>query len=138
MVYIYSYIYKFTIKCHSWSRLPHPQSRDSQGQEMFLAPSADKQIHITVKQSAQTTISPALSMLRSKGLSSCSKMKWWATPSSKQRKPWPGNVFSILCEKTCNYDTGYSNRLSLPPTSNTKVKGIESKQHERVMKYIYI
>ena len=25
-------------------RLPHPQSGDSQGQETFLAPSADKQI----------------------------------------------------------------------------------------------
>ena len=32
-------------------RLLHPQSRDSQGQETFLAPSADKQ-------SAQTTIRP--------------------------------------------------------------------------------
>ena len=26
-------------------RLPHPESRDSQGQETFLAPSADKQTH---------------------------------------------------------------------------------------------
>ena len=49
-MYIYIYIhththththtYKFTSKCH---RLPHPQSRDSQDQEMVLAPSADKQ-----------------------------------------------------------------------------------------------
>ena len=34
------YIYKFISGCH---RLPHPRSGDSQGQEMFLAPSADKQ-----------------------------------------------------------------------------------------------
>ena len=26
-------------------RLPHPRGRDSQGQETFLAPSADKQTH---------------------------------------------------------------------------------------------
>ena len=26
-------------------RAPHPRSEDSQGQETFLAPSADKQIH---------------------------------------------------------------------------------------------
>ena len=38
-------------------RLPHPQSRDSQGQETFLAPSVDKKT-CTITQSAQTTISP--------------------------------------------------------------------------------
>ena len=40
-IYImYIHIHTFTSKCH---RLPHPRSGDSQGQEMFLAPSADKQ-----------------------------------------------------------------------------------------------
>ena len=41
-VYICIYVYKFTKKCHSQAT-PHPQSRDSQGQETFLAPSPDKQ-----------------------------------------------------------------------------------------------
>ena len=36
-----SYIYKFSSKCHV--RIPYLQSRDSQAQETFLAPSADKQ-----------------------------------------------------------------------------------------------
>ena len=40
-IYIYIHIYKFTSTCHSQTT-PSP-SRDSQGQEMFLAPSAGKQ-----------------------------------------------------------------------------------------------
>ena len=40
-IYIYIYIYKF-IK-NAIVRLPHPWSGDSQGQETFLAPPADKQ-----------------------------------------------------------------------------------------------
>ena len=54
-------------------RLPHPRSGDSQGQETFLTPSADKQIR-----SHDTECSnhhPSLGTLRSKGLSR-SKMKW--------------------------------------------------------------
>ena len=35
------YIYKFT--SNTIVRVPHPWSGDSQGQETFLAPSADKQ-----------------------------------------------------------------------------------------------
>ena len=38
-------------------RLPHSRNGDSQGQETFLAPSADKQT-ATMTQSAQTTIPP--------------------------------------------------------------------------------
>ena len=38
-------------------RLPHPQSGDSQGQETFLAPSADKQTR-NYDTSAQTTNPP--------------------------------------------------------------------------------
>ena len=52
--------------------LPHPWSADSQGQETFLAPSADKQIR-----NYDTEFSnhhPSLSTLRSKRLSR-SKMK---------------------------------------------------------------
>ena len=49
-IYIYIYKYKLTSKCanslvNAIVRLPHPRSRDSQGQETFLAPSADKQTH---------------------------------------------------------------------------------------------
>ena len=54
-------------------RLPHPRSGDSQGQETFLAPSADKQTR-----NYDTEFSnhhPSLSTQRSKGLSR-SKMKW--------------------------------------------------------------
>ena len=52
VIYIYIYIYIYThIHTHTHTnlpvnaivRLPHPWSRDSQGQETFLAPSADKQ-----------------------------------------------------------------------------------------------
>ena len=41
-MYINIYIY-INLPVNSIVRLPHPQSRDSQGQEKFLAPSADKQ-----------------------------------------------------------------------------------------------
>ena len=51
-------------------RLPHPRSGDSQGQETFLAPSADKQTR-----NYDTAHHPSLSTLRLKGLSR-RKMKW--------------------------------------------------------------
>ena len=55
-------------------RLSHPRSGDSQGQETFLAPSADKQ---TCKyDTGYSNHHASLSTLRSRGLSS-SKMKWW-------------------------------------------------------------
>ena len=54
-------------------RLPHPWSGDSQGQETFLAPSADKQIPNFDIECSNHHLS--LSTLRSKGLS-CRKMKW--------------------------------------------------------------
>ena len=42
-IYIYIYIYIYTnLAVNAIVRLHHPQSRDSQGQETFLAPSADK------------------------------------------------------------------------------------------------
>ena len=56
-------------------RLPHPRSGDGQGQEMFLAPSADKQTcNYDTECSNQHS---SLSTLRPKGLSH-SKMKWRA------------------------------------------------------------
>ena len=48
-------------------RLPHPQSGDSQGQEMSLAPSADKQTHNYDTECSNPH--PSISTLRSKGLS---------------------------------------------------------------------
>ena len=54
-------------------RLPHPWSGDSQGQERFLASSADKQ---TCNYDTEcSNHHPSLSTLRPKGLSR-SKMKW--------------------------------------------------------------
>ena len=73
ILYIYTlYIYKFTSECH---RLPHPQGGDSQGQETFLASSADKQTRNYDIECSNHH--PSLSTLRPKGLSH-SKMKWWA------------------------------------------------------------
>ena len=44
MFYIYIYIYVHTkLPVNAIVRLPRPRSRDSQGQETFLARSADKQ-----------------------------------------------------------------------------------------------
>ena len=56
-------------------RLPHNRSGDSQGQETFLAPSADKQTRNYDIECSNHHLS--LSTLRPKGLSR-SKMKWWA------------------------------------------------------------
>ena len=45
-IYIYSYMYIqafANLRVNVIVRLPHPRSEDSQGQETFLAPSADKQ-----------------------------------------------------------------------------------------------
>ena len=44
-MYIYMYIYIYIIPVNTVVRLPHPRSKDSQGQEMFLALSVNKQIH---------------------------------------------------------------------------------------------
>ena len=54
-------------------RLPHPQSGDSQGQETFLASSADKQTHNYDTECSNHH--PSLSTRRPKGLSR-SMMKW--------------------------------------------------------------
>ena len=44
MVNIYIYIYIYTnLPVNAIVRIPHPRSGDSQGQETFLAPSAEKQ-----------------------------------------------------------------------------------------------
>ena len=75
-IYIYIYIYIYTnLLVNVIVRVPHPRSRDSQGQETFLAPSADNQ---TRNYDAEcSNHHSSLSTLRSKGLSH-SNMKWLA------------------------------------------------------------
>ena len=76
-IYIYTYIYKYIIYINLpvdvIVRLPHPCSGDSQGQETFLVPSADKQTRNYDIECSNHH--PFLSTLRPKGLSH-SKMKW--------------------------------------------------------------
>ena len=72
--YIDVYIYIYTnLPVNATVRLPHPRSGDSQGQETFLEPSADKQIRSYDIECSNHHPSP--SSLRPKGLSR-SKMKW--------------------------------------------------------------
>ena len=74
-------------------RLPHPRSGDSQAQETFLAPSADKQ---TRNYDTECSIHhPPLSTLRPKGLS-----------CSIYRSDNYENIRSYYCFRKLN---GYSN-----------------------------
>ena len=58
-IYIDTYIYVYrNLLVNAIFRLPHPQSEVGQGQETFLAPSADKQTRIYDTESALTTIPP--------------------------------------------------------------------------------
>ena len=66
------YIYT-NLSVNTIVRLPYPQSKDSQGQETFLAPSADKQTKDY--DTGCTKHHPFLSTIRPKGLGG-SKMKW--------------------------------------------------------------
>ena len=72
---IYIYIYIKNLPVNVIVRLPHSLSGDSQGQETFLAPSADKQTRNYDTECSNHH--PTISTLRSKGLSR-SKMKWRA------------------------------------------------------------
>ena len=80
-IYIYIYIYIFSymyiqiyanLPVNVIVRLPHPRSGDSQGQETFLASSADKETHNYDTECSNHHL--PLSILKSKGLSR-SKMK---------------------------------------------------------------
>ena len=72
IIYIYIYIY-INLQVNAIVTLPHPRSGDSQGQETFLAATADKQTrNYDIEWSKRH---PSLSTLRPKGLSR-SKMKW--------------------------------------------------------------
>ena len=61
------YIYITNLSANAIVRLPLPRSRDSQVQETFLAPSADKQTRNY--DIGCSNYHPSLSTLRSKGLS---------------------------------------------------------------------
>ena len=105
-------IYSQTI--YTIVRLPHPRSRDSQGQETFLE--------------------AFTATLRSKGLSR-SKMKWWdiyknLPVNATVRIPHPRNRDNQVQEtlapsavnQTCNYDKACSNH---PPSLSTlRLKGL--------------
>ena len=80
-IYMYMYLHIYAnIPVNVIVKLPHPRryprpgkSGDAQGQETFLAPSADKQTRNYDTECSNHYLH--LSILRSKGLS-CSKMKW--------------------------------------------------------------
>ena len=74
-MYAYRYnIYIYTnLPVNVVARLPHPWSRDSQGQETFLAPTVDKQTRNY--DTGCSNHHSSLSTLRSQGLSH-RKMKW--------------------------------------------------------------
>ena len=105
-------------------RLPHPPSGNTQGQETFLAPSADKQTCNYGTECSNHHLSP--STLRSKGLSR-SKMKWWAIytnlpvsdivglphPRSGDSQGQETFLAPSSDKQTRNYDTGYLNQIRL-------------------------
>ena len=73
-IYMYMYLHIYAnVPVNVIVKLPHPWSGDSQGQETFLAPSADKQIRNYDKECSNHHLPQ--SILRSKGLSR-SKMEW--------------------------------------------------------------
>ena len=115
-------------------RLPHPGSGDTQGQETFLAPSADKPTRNDDIE--RSNHHPSLSSLRPKGLSR-SKMKWGAIPTNLSM-----DVIVTLPNRRCGDSQGqetflapsaykqtrnYEIECSKPPflTINPKPKGIE-------------
>ena len=73
-IYMYMYLHIYAnLPVNVIVKLPHPRSGDSQSQEMFLAPSDDKQTCNYDTECLNHNL--LLSILRSKRLS-CSKMKW--------------------------------------------------------------
>ena len=115
--------------------LPHPRSTDSQGQEMFLQPSADKQIcnyDTGVLKPPSNPINTKVT-LRSKGLSP-RRMKSWAIYTNlsvnaivglshpRSRDSQGQDTFLALSadKETHNYDTTAQTTIPI----NSKVKGL--------------
>ena len=58
VTYTLMFQYLANLQVNAIVRLPHPRSRDSQGQEMLLAPSADKQLWHRVHKPPSLSINP--------------------------------------------------------------------------------
>ena len=102
-------------------RLPHPWRGDRQGQETFLAPSADKQSrHYDIEGSKH---SPWLSTLGSKGFS-LSKMKRWAI-----YKNLPVNVIIRLPHPRRGDSKDQETFLAPPVHKQTRHYDIECSKH---------
>ena len=127
-------------------RLPHPPSRDIQSQEMFSAPSTDKQTrNYDIEWSKHH---PSLSTLRSIGLNR-SKMKWWAIYTNLPmnaivRLPHPRSGYSQSHEtllvpsgdkQTRNYDKQCSNHHLLLSTLCSK--GLSCSKMKYMVSHIF-
>ena len=102
-------------------RLPHPQSRDSQGRETFLAPSADKPTPNYDIECANHH--PSLSSLRPKRLSR-RKMKWWTI-----HRNWPVDVIVRLPHPRSGDSQGQETFLSRSADKPTRNYDIEYANH---------
>ena len=102
-------------------RLPHLRSGDSQGEEMFLAPSGDKptRTHDIECPNHQ----PSLSTLRPKGLSG-SKMKWWAIYTNL-----PVDVVMRLCLLRIGNNQGQETFLAPSADRQLRNSDIECSNH---------
>ena len=119
-IYIYIHIYinihnniYTNLPVNAIGRLPQPRRGDSQGQETFLVPSADKQTHNYDTECSNHH--PSLSTRRSKGLRH-SKMKWCAIvrlPHPRRGDSQDQETFLVLSDdkQTHNYDTECSYTL---------------------------
>ena len=129
-IYIYYHIYT-NLPVDAIVRLPHPRSGD--GQEMFLAPSADKQMRNYDTECSNHH--PSLSTLRPKGLSR-SMMKWRAIYTNlpvdaivRLPHPWSRDsqgqetfLAPSADKQARNYDTECSNHH--PSLSSRRPKGL--------------
>ena len=128
-------------------RLPHPRSGDSQGQETFLAPSADKQTRNYDIECSNHH--PSLSTLRPKRLSR-SKMKWWAIYKNlpvhvivrlsqlRSRDSQEQETFSepSADNQTSNHETNFSNHH--PSLSTPRPQGLSRRKMKWWVRYIQI
>ena len=106
-------------------RLSHPRTGKSQGQETFLAPSADKQTRDYDIECSNRHLS--LSTLRPKGLSR-SKMKWWAIHANL-----PMDVIFRLPHPRIGYSQGQKTFLALSADKQTRNYDIECSNHHPLL-----
>ena len=101
--------------------LPHLRSLDSQGEETFLAPSADKKTHNHNKQSSNHH--PSLSILRPRGLSR-RKIKYRVISTNL-----PVNVIDRLPNHWSKDSQGQQTFLARSPDKQTRDHDIECSNH---------